>query len=101
MFRQERGTSFVRIVAMLFESRFEQLVLDRHAAKNVAVGESPPVVPIVGLGEHAADLESASRPHDHAAAARIANRVDRREAADLAHSPNANQVIARHRLANC
>ena len=47
-------------------------------------------------GEHLADLQPAARANDHPAAARIAHRVDRRKAADLAHGSDADEMMARH-----
>jgi hypothetical protein len=75
---------------MLFEPGFEQVVFDRHAAEDVAVGERPAIVAVVGLGEDAADLEPTPRANDHATMARIANRVNRRKATDLSHRADAN-----------
>ena len=77
-------------MAMLFEPGFEQVVFDRHAAEDVAVGKRAAVVAVVGLREHAADFQPAPRADDHPAVARIANRVDRRKATDLAHGSDAN-----------
>ena len=73
-----------------FQARLQQIVLDGHAAQDFAIGERPAVFPIVGWRQHVADFHAALGPHDHPAMARIANRVDRRKAADLAHGPDAN-----------
>ena len=90
VFHQHRGASCVSFLAILFQPGLQQLVLNGHAAKQLAVGKYAAVVAIVGRAEYLAELQSTTRAYDHAAATRIAYRINRRKSADLAHRPNSN-----------
>ncbi len=78
-----------RLVTILLEPGFEQLILDRHPAKNRAIRLAAGGR-LIGRAEHLADLQPPARAHNDPRPARIAHGIDGRKPADMPHRPDPN-----------
>ena len=96
MLREQCCTRLIRLLPMLLQPRLQQIILDRHATKNLPVGIRLAIVAVQHRRQHLADLQPAPRSHDHPAVSWIAHGIDRPKAAHLPHRPHANQVMSRH-----
>src|SRR5262249_21366868 len=88
-FIEPRGTSVERLLAIFFQTRFQQLIFRRHPAQNRAV-PSAMQRSILCWSQHLADFQSAAGADNHAASTWIGNSVDRRKSADVAHQSDAH-----------